>query len=34
VANAHPEVVEVADEVIGSNDDDAVAQLIEDLLRP
>jgi Cof subfamily protein (haloacid dehalogenase superfamily) len=32
VGNAHPEVLEVADEVIGSNDDDAVAQLIEQLL--
>jgi Cof subfamily protein (haloacid dehalogenase superfamily) len=33
VANAHPAVVEVADEVIGSNDDDAVAVLIESLLN-
>jgi Cof subfamily protein (haloacid dehalogenase superfamily) len=33
VENAHPEVVEVADEVVGSNDEDAVAQLIENLLR-
>ena len=32
VANAHPEVIEVADEVIGSNDDDAVADVIESLL--
>jgi Cof subfamily protein (haloacid dehalogenase superfamily) len=32
VANAHPEVIEVADEVTGSNDDDAVAALIEKLL--
>jgi Cof subfamily protein (haloacid dehalogenase superfamily) len=32
VANAHPSVVEVADEVIGSNDEDAVAALIEGLL--
>jgi hydroxymethylpyrimidine pyrophosphatase-like HAD family hydrolase len=32
VANAHPDVIEVADEVIGSNDDDAVAAVIEDLL--
>jgi Cof subfamily protein (haloacid dehalogenase superfamily) len=32
VANAHPDVIEVADEVIASNDDDAVAMLIEDLL--
>lgn len=34
VANAHPEVVAVADEVIASNDDDAVATVIEDLLAP
>jgi Cof subfamily protein (haloacid dehalogenase superfamily) len=32
VANAHPEVMAVVDEVIGSNDDDAVAELIEGLL--
>jgi Cof subfamily protein (haloacid dehalogenase superfamily) len=32
VANAHPSVQEVADEVVDSNDDDAVAQLIEGLL--
>jgi Cof subfamily protein (haloacid dehalogenase superfamily) len=32
VANAHPAVVEVADEVIGTNDEDSVAQLIESLL--
>jgi Cof subfamily protein (haloacid dehalogenase superfamily) len=32
VANAHPAVREVADEVVGSNDDDAVAALIEGLL--
>jgi Cof subfamily protein (haloacid dehalogenase superfamily) len=32
VSNAHPAVVEVADEVIGSNDEDAVAILIESLL--
>ena len=32
VANAHPEVVAVADKVIGSNDEDAVAALIEHLL--
>jgi Cof subfamily protein (haloacid dehalogenase superfamily) len=32
VANAHPSVQEVADEVVGTNDDDAVAQLIEGLL--
>jgi Cof subfamily protein (haloacid dehalogenase superfamily) len=33
VANAHPAVIEVADEVIGSNDEDAVAALIEGLLK-
>jgi Cof subfamily protein (haloacid dehalogenase superfamily) len=33
VANAHPAVIEVADEVIGSNDEDAVAHLIEQLLQ-
>jgi Cof subfamily protein (haloacid dehalogenase superfamily) len=33
VANAHPDVLDVADEVIGSNDDDAVAELIENLLQ-
>lgn len=32
VANAHPDVLEVADEVIGTNDEDAVAELIESLL--
>jgi Cof subfamily protein (haloacid dehalogenase superfamily) len=32
VANAHPSVQEVADEVVASNDEDAVAQLIEGLL--
>ena len=32
VANAHPAVIEVADDVLGSNDEDAVAALIEDLL--
>jgi Cof subfamily protein (haloacid dehalogenase superfamily) len=32
VANAHPSVHEVADETVDSNDDDAVAQLIEGLL--
>lgn len=32
VANAHPSVIEVADELIGSNDEDAVAALIESLL--
>jgi Cof subfamily protein (haloacid dehalogenase superfamily) len=34
VGNAHPAVVEVADEVVGTNDDDAVAALIEALLAP
>jgi Cof subfamily protein (haloacid dehalogenase superfamily) len=33
VANAHPAVIEVADAVIGSNDDDAVAGVIEELLQ-
>jgi hydroxymethylpyrimidine pyrophosphatase-like HAD family hydrolase len=32
VANAHRDVLEVADEVIASNDEDAVAGLIEQLL--
>jgi Cof subfamily protein (haloacid dehalogenase superfamily) len=32
VANAHPAVHEVSDEIVDSNDDDAVAQLIEGLL--
>jgi hypothetical protein len=32
VANAHPSVLEVADEVVGSNDEDAVAILLEGLL--
>jgi hypothetical protein len=32
VANAHPSVLAVADEVVGSNDDDAVAVLIEQVL--
>jgi Cof subfamily protein (haloacid dehalogenase superfamily) len=32
VANAHPDVRAVADEVVVSNDEDAVAQLIESLL--
>jgi hypothetical protein len=32
VANAHPAVRAAADHVIGSNDEDAVAQLIENLL--
>ena len=34
VGNAHPDVIAVADEVLGSNDEDAVAALIEDLLTP
>jgi hydroxymethylpyrimidine pyrophosphatase-like HAD family hydrolase len=33
VGNAHPAVQAAADEVIGTNDDDAVALLIESLLR-
>lgn len=33
VANAHPAAIEAADNVIGSNDDDAVASLIETLLE-
>jgi hydroxymethylpyrimidine pyrophosphatase-like HAD family hydrolase len=33
VANAHPAVIEVADEVVGSNDEDAVACVIEGLLQ-
>jgi len=32
VANAHPAVVAAADEVVGANDDDAVAELLEALL--
>ena len=32
VANAHPSVLAVADEVTGSNDDDGVAQVLERLL--
>lgn len=32
VANAHPAAIEAADETVGSNDDDAVAVLIESLL--
>jgi hypothetical protein len=32
VANAHPSVLAAADEVVGSNDDDAVAVLIEQVL--
>jgi Cof subfamily protein (haloacid dehalogenase superfamily) len=34
VANAHPAVLAAADEVVGSNDDDAVAILIESVLFP
>lgn len=34
VANAHPAALTAADEVLGSNDDDAVAVLIETLLAP
>ena len=33
VGNAHPSVIDAADDVIGTNDDDAVAQVIETLLR-
>jgi Cof subfamily protein (haloacid dehalogenase superfamily) len=33
VANAHPSLFEVADEVTGSNDDDGVAQVLERLYR-
>jgi hydroxymethylpyrimidine pyrophosphatase-like HAD family hydrolase len=33
VANAHPEVLEIADEVTGTNDEDGVAQVIERILR-
>jgi hypothetical protein len=32
VANAHPSVLEIAQYRLASNDDDAVAQLIESLL--
>jgi len=34
VANGHPAALAAAGEVLGSNDDDAVAQLIESLLVP
>lgn len=34
VANAHPSALAAADEVLGSNDEDAVAVLIETLLGP
>ncbi len=33
VANAHPSVIAIADDVVGSNDEDAVAALIEQLLE-
>jgi Cof subfamily protein (haloacid dehalogenase superfamily) len=33
VANAHPSVLAVADEVTGSNDDDGVAQVLEQLYK-
>jgi hypothetical protein len=33
VANAHPEVLAVVDEVVGSNDEDGVAAIIERLLQ-
>jgi hypothetical protein len=33
VGNAHPQVLEVADEVTGSNDDDGVALVLERLYR-
>jgi hydroxymethylpyrimidine pyrophosphatase-like HAD family hydrolase len=33
VSNAHPSVLAIADEVVGSNDEDAVAALIEQLLE-
>jgi Cof subfamily protein (haloacid dehalogenase superfamily) len=33
VGNAHPSVIEAADAVVGTNDEDAVAALIESLLR-
>ena len=32
VANAHPDVLAVADEITASNDDDGVAQVLERLL--
>jgi hydroxymethylpyrimidine pyrophosphatase-like HAD family hydrolase len=32
VANAHPEVLDAASEVTGSNDDDGVAQVVERLV--
>jgi hydroxymethylpyrimidine pyrophosphatase-like HAD family hydrolase len=33
VANAHPSVLAVADDVLPSNDDDGVASLIDSLLN-
>jgi hydroxymethylpyrimidine pyrophosphatase-like HAD family hydrolase len=33
VGNAHPEVIAVADEVTGRNDEDGVAQVLEEILR-
>jgi Cof subfamily protein (haloacid dehalogenase superfamily) len=33
VANAHPDVLAIADEVTGSNDDDGVAVVIEEVIR-
>jgi hypothetical protein len=33
VANAHPDVLAIADEVTGSNDDDGVAAVIEEITR-
>lgn len=34
VANAHPDVLAAVDHVIGTNDEDAVAQVIDDLFPP
>jgi hydroxymethylpyrimidine pyrophosphatase-like HAD family hydrolase len=34
VANSHPAVLEVADEVVPSNDDDGVARKVQRLIRP
>jgi hydroxymethylpyrimidine pyrophosphatase-like HAD family hydrolase len=33
VANAHPDVLAIADEVTASNDDDGVALVVERVLR-
>jgi hydroxymethylpyrimidine pyrophosphatase-like HAD family hydrolase len=33
VANAHPDVLAIADEVTASNDDDGVAVVIEEVIR-